>query len=96
MTNEIVQFQLNFLDIFKKEYTKLIQKINNSKLTIHNIELLNYFNNSLQTTIEDLKELNDLLERDSTSTIVQNKIKHYLSINKKIKLLLPSLIMETI
>ena len=96
MTNEIEQFQLNFLDIFKKEYAKLIQKINNSKLTIHNIELLNYFNNSLQTTIEDLKELNDLLEKDSTSTIVQNKIKQYLYINKKIKLLLPSLIMETI
>lgn len=95
MNTQIIDFEQSVKNSFENEFYTLINNIK-CNLSIKNIQLLNYFNSNFQTLINELKEINTLLQKNPNEEIVQNKIQQYLSFNKKINELLPSLILETI
>ena len=69
MNTQIIDFEQSVKNSFENEFYTLINNIK-CNLSIKNIQLLNYFNSNFQTLINELKEVNNLLQKDPNEEIV--------------------------
>lgn len=96
MTDNIVKYEISIFEELKTEFLHLIQNIKMNYLSLHNIELLNQINNDMRCLLSTFKEINPLLKLNPTDNSVKQKIKQIVETDKKIKELLPVIIMETL
>ena len=92
---QITNFELELFLKFKNKFDKLVKNINNKKINLNNIILLNEFNKELFNINNTLDEINSLLN-DDNNLLLNEKVKNYVKINKAIKDILPFIIKETI
>ena len=96
MSDNVIKYELSIFNNIKVEFLKLIQIIKSNFVSLHNIELLNQINNDMYCLLNTFKEINELLKLNPTNTLVKQKIKHIVDTDKKIKELVPLMLMETI